>query len=432
MDHPLALMILTRDPTGHLSGRKNVLNTAASSLEALNYRVEAVVLGREPTSQTWFGRTLHHVALPSIPRVAVAAARSMITRRPSFNELLFDHRSSRASVRRISVDRGAAVVIADGLRTSALAVHTQLPTILHLDDLLSDRYHQMLASQSGSQDLLGFFETRIPVWLRPMARHVARTLLSREARRTRLREVEAARNADVVATTSSADAQILATRSGRTVLALPMAVAHRANGDPRRADPVSFVFLGGMNYGPNREAIEWWRHEVRAELDRRGGADVVLTVIGECPRRVREQLTDDRLTFRDYVEDLGSELARYRGMVSPVRSGLGVKTKVLDAFSVALPVVATHEGASGVGAVPGRDFLQADHAEDFARAVLLLRDEPDVAHTIGLAGQSLLVSAWTPAAMTKRWEQALQYLATRCPSQFVPAVPAGRPGTLTP
>ena len=79
--------------------------------------------------------------------------------------------------------------------------------------------------------------------------------------------------------------------------------------------------------------------------------------------------------------------------VAPLRYGGGMKGKVTEALSHALPVVTTSFGAQGLGAVSGVHLHVADTAEDFADAVTLCLRDPDEAARMGLRGQQLVESA---------------------------------------
>jgi len=404
-ERPLALLILTRDPTGRHSGRKTVLASAARSLERAGLRVEAVVLSRRPIAREWEGRRLHCVPLPGVPLVVGSAARLFLGARGCLNEALFDSRRVRLRVTALARARGACLVVADGLRTAGPALSTGMPVLVHLDDLLSDRYGELARGAATSQeDLLGFFAEQVPAALRPSARRAARQLLAFEARRADVRERCLTHRADAVAMTSQPEADELTRRTGRPVAALPMAVDARPPGDPAGADPASFVFLGLLDYAPNRAALRWWTEAVRPALDAVGGQDVRLSVIGH---RSGDGLVsnDPRLRFTGYVEDLGAELRRHRGMVVPMLSGAGVKTKVLDGWSVGLPVVATPAGAAGLTA--GAGLLVSVSAVAFAQSVLSLRDDGPLAARTGAAGRAVLVRDWSTDALTQRWAAAV-------------------------
>ncbi|HVU74000.1 MAG TPA: glycosyltransferase family 4 protein [Mycobacteriales bacterium] len=390
-----------------MTGRKTVLATAADSLEANGFAVDVVVLAREAPEPQWQGRPVTHVPLPGLPRVAVSAVGALARRRSSLNESLFVSGRTRRAVAAVAAGEPPAVVVADSLRTLALAEATGAPVLVHLDDLLSERFAAR-ADGSASGDVLGFFGQQLPRAVARPASVLARRLLRTEARLVRAREDHAARDSAIVATTSQQDADTLARRSGRTVHALPMAVrADAAPADPAQAPATSFAFLGYLDYAPNIAALRWWRDAVRPALERLGGGDVTLTAIGHGAPEVMEELARAGIQVTGYVEDLAAELKRHRGFVAPVTDGMGVKTKVLDALAVGLPVVGTTPGLAGVGAEPGREVLVADDPEAFARAVLRLRDDPALAAALGGAGHALVRRVWSPEASAERWAKAL-------------------------
>ncbi len=397
---PLALLVLTRDPTGRMTGRKMVLTTAARGLEQSGFRVEAVVLSRHPVPASWDGRPLHRVDLPPLARVGLNAARVILRGRGTLNEALFDSPQVRRRTAQFADERGADAVVADGLRTTGAAMACGLPVVIHLDDLLSDRYAAMAGTATSSTDVLGYFATQLPAALRRPASALARRLLGIEARRVDRREHQLAYDADVVAMTSQDEADELTRRTGRAVVALPMSVTAREPGDPSAAPASSFVFLGVLDYAPNQQALAWWVAQVLPALDAAGGGDITLTVVGH---RTHESgaLADPRLRFTGYVDDLGEELRRHRGMVAPVLSGAGVKTKVLDGWSVGLPVVATPAGAAGLPRDDG--LIVATDAAGFAAAVLHLRHDGALASRTGRAGWQALQRDWSPEAVGERW-----------------------------
>ena len=401
-----ALLVLTRDPGGELSGRKTVLATIANSLEVLGFSVQVIVLSRSAPAARWRGRPVHHVGLPSLPRVAASALAVLVTRRGSLNEALFDAPHVRRAVSAIAEQSLPSVVIADTVRTYRPARASGADVIVHLDDLLSERY-RALAQVEGAGEILGFFGEQLPTVLRRPAAALAARMLRLESRLLAAREVELARDAAGAAITSPVEARELERRSGRRVVALPMAVDVRVPAVVASAPAASFAFLGLMTYTPNREAVRWWRDRVRPELDRRGGEDVLLTVIGGCSDDHRRDLEDERIHFVGYVEDLGTELRRHRGFVAPIINGTGVKTKVLDALSVGLPVVTTPAGVSGLPVVNGATALVASDPTLFAEAVLRLRDDAALASRIGGAGRELLASTWSSRALVEGWASLL-------------------------
>ncbi|MBD4448633.1 glycosyltransferase, partial [Xanthomonas citri pv. citri] len=76
-----------------------------------------------------------------------------------------------------------------------------------------------------------------------------------------------------------------------------------------------------------------------------------------------------------YVDGLGEALRQHRGFLSPVLSGAGVKTKVLDAMSVGLPVAATPLGVEGIPVTAGVDALVGDTTEELVEHIRALMEQ---------------------------------------------------------
>lgn len=113
------------------------------------------------------------------------------------------------------------------------------------------------------------------------------------------------------------------------------------------AEGASLLFVGDVDYFPNRDALEWLVHEFMPELWRIL-PDARLEVVGTRREQV-SWIDDRRLVVHGRVSD--AELTRLHMSstlsVSPIRYGSGVKMKVLDAAAHGMPIAATPEGLRG-------------------------------------------------------------------------------------
>ena len=78
------------------------------------------------------------------------------------------------------------------------------------------------------------------------------------------------------------------------------------------------------------------------------------------------------ITVTGYVPDLQPYLEAADVMVVPVRSGGGMRVRILEGLAWGIPMVTTTIGLEGIKAVPGRDILVADDDMGFAQAVCSL------------------------------------------------------------
>ncbi len=81
--------------------------------------------------------------------------------------------------------------------------------------------------------------------------------------------------------------------------------------------------------------------------------------------------------------------------IVPLRSGSGVRVKILNALAMGLPVVSTSLGAEGMDVRSGEHLLIADGAAEFARAVVTVLREPELADRLGRSGRELVCKKYS-------------------------------------
>ena len=87
------------------------------------------------------------------------------------------------------------------------------------------------------------------------------------------------------------------------------------------------------------------------------------------------------------VEDIRPWLAAGDAALIPLEIGRGVQNKVLEAMSMALPVVLSREAATGIAARDGEHFAIADDDAKLAQAALALFANPARSKAMGRAAR---------------------------------------------
>ena len=77
-------------------------------------------------------------------------------------------------------------------------------------------------------------------------------------------------------------------------------------------------------------------------------------------------------------------------MVVPLHAGSGMRVKILNAMSQALPIVTTPIGCEGIAVEDRKHLLIAESPAQFAQDVVYLLDHPDEANGLGQTGQQLI------------------------------------------
>ena len=130
------------------------------------------------------------------------------------------------------------------------------------------------------------------------------------------------------------------------------------------------LMTGYMRDPANEDGVEWFVHHVWPQLSIRY-PDVKFYIVGSDPgSRIKKLVAEDpRIIITGYVKDLRPYRARAQVMVSPVRLGSGIRTKVLEAMASNLPVVSTSLGMAGIEAQTGENCFVADTPDLFTQSV---------------------------------------------------------------
>jgi glycosyltransferase involved in cell wall biosynthesis len=167
--------------------------------------------------------------------------------------------------------------------------------------------------------------------------------------------------------------------------------------------PGDLVFVGSMDWMPNDDAMKWFLQEILPRV-RRAQPVCRVGIVGRHPssalRRLASQMGHIEVT--GLVDDVRPWLWGSAVAIVPLRVGSGTRLKIYEAMAAGLPVVSTTLGAEGLELQPGRDFLQADRADDFAAACVSLLEDSERRRALGARGQQV--------ARENSWERAAAVL----------------------
>lgn len=350
------LLIATRDPRGPLTGRKQVLKTIIESVSEIGLDVMVAHFG--PTQASDAESDVRYVSLdgPNVLELGQGIAGWLVRAKPSLNEALYAGARAKRRIAGHIVEFRPDVIVSDMVRTARYAQSAGVPWIADLDDLLSERY-RLAADFAESYDyLLGYHPGRLLRAALRLSKPARRMILAREASVLARREIEIARTATVVSLVNAGEAQILSRRAGVDVAHMPMAIRPPVMVPSSREGREGFVFVGPLDYGPNRRAISMFAARIAPSLRAAGVECSVLNVIGKCTDRDRECFSES-VKFHGYVDDLDAALRPFEYMLLPEVTPGGVKTKIIHAMLNHLIVIAHDTAIGGTGLEPNRQVL---------------------------------------------------------------------------
>ncbi len=166
------------------------------------------------------------------------------------------------------------------------------------------------------------------------------------------------------------------------------------------------VFTGAMDYWANVDAVRWFADEILPGV-RREIAEAEFFIVGSRPApEVRALGEREGITVTGAVEDIRPYVAHARLAVVPMRIARGVQNKVLEAMSLARPVVLSPEGAEGIDAEDGKHFLVGRDASELCQGVLRCLREDHSAMGEAARRRVLVEYGWEPSL--RRFDELLE------------------------
>jgi len=267
--------------------------------------------------------------------------------------------------------------------------------VAHADQLNMAQYAQRV---KGARHVLDAHNALWVLYQRlaqTMGRGVKRWLLERDWRLLKEYEGRICLEFDQVLTVSEEDKASFEEAMGgkkREIHVIPIAVdSDELQAIRRDKDASHIVSIGTMYWPPNIDGMMWFLDNVLPLIWAKR-PKTVCDIIGARPP---QQLIDygkshTEVNVTGYVDDTTTYLQKAGLMIVPLRAGGGMRVKILNALSQALPLVTTTLGCEGIQVEHGRHLLIADTPSEFAEAVLWLLDNPDLANKLGENGRRLI------------------------------------------
>ena len=285
-------------------------------------------------------------------------------------------------------------------------------TPIDLVHVYSSSMAQYAMTTPARAKLMQFAELDSDKWGQYAAasRGVGRWIYGREARTLLRFEDRVARTFSSSVVVSDAERTLFMERiPGIEPSVLPNGVDvdhFRSAGDAER-HPHTVIFTVVMDYEPNIDGVVWFANECWPQLRERF-PDARFLIVGSKPTAAVQALARlPGVTVTGRVETTPPWFDRAAVAIAPLRLARGVQNKVLEAMSMALPVVSSPEAARGLGSVPAGTLSIASGAAETIAAVTARFADPADARQVGLAAAAWVRSEWRWERMFDRYDALL-------------------------
>jgi len=172
------------------------------------------------------------------------------------------------------------------------------------------------------------------------------------------------------------------------------------------------VFVGNMEYLPNREAVKLIVTKIAPWVCKEVG-NVKFLMVGRCTERINSP----NLIFTGVVRDIKEPLSISDVAIAPLFRGSGTRLKILEYLACGLPVVSTSKGVEGLNLKNGIDIIIRDDINEFARSIIEILKNTNLAEKLKRnAKRSIMDYDWKKisAQLHKTYEEFLRKESCYC------------------
>lgn len=369
-----ALLISTRIFWPADDGRKVVLHNYCKGLcEQLDYDV--FVYSFLEAGQTSAGAFNHPSFIKDVFIAkhitsfskAINLCRHLFDRSMPLQCSLFWSDENASRLRSYCEDVQPDVVIIDMIRLApymTVIKSLKIPVVLDYDDLLSKRYTRQIGKEAGS--VLGKYGTQAPGFISLLAKNriIKNAVLSEESKRVQRAEDDYAQRADAVLFVSPIESEELDERLGsEKCFNATIGAAVLDENAEAITKLYDLGFVGNLHTAANQAALDYICTEILPLLPGK-----TLRVIGVCPEEIQNRYsTLECVSFSGRVETISDELIKCEVMLAPFAYGTGIKTKILEAMGIGVPIVTNDIGFEGMTCKPGVEFELGNTPESLAK-----------------------------------------------------------------
>lgn len=283
-------------------------------------------------------------------------------------------------------------IFTDMIRTSMYYdsfKHSHAVKVLDMDDLLSARYERQLHARYKS-NISGQYAGRLPGIINKLIvnQTVRNAVLTMERGLTAKAEIHYSKLYDRVIFVSAVETTYLNKKLPGKAITIPVGINTISEmelvGSP---DKNLLSYVGNLKVAANVDTLHWIITDILPKIH----SDVKFMVIGKCPDEIRGKYKDNKqVIFTGRVKNLVEYIRKSQIFLSPILYGTGIKTKILEAMSMGVPVVTNDIGAEGIDAEDGKEFWVRNNSAAIAGQVDYLLNHYGTALSVAEAGKKVV------------------------------------------
>ncbi len=145
----------------------------------------------------------------------------------------------------------------------------------------------------------------------------------------------------------------------------------------------SLFHIGSLDWIPNQEGLIWFLNNVWKEINEKY-PNLKFYIAGRnAPLWLENVLKTDGVEYLGEVDDAYEFMNSKAVMIVPLRSGSGMRVKIVEGMALGKTIITTHIGCEGIEATDHDSLLIADTPEEFIESVSEVVADKELVDRIG-------------------------------------------------
>lgn len=167
----------------------------------------------------------------------------------------------------------------------------------------------------------------------------------------------------------------------------------------------SILFIGNMNYEPNRLAVHWFQYNVYEILKERI-SNIKWYIVGFDADKYFK-FDDPSIQVYSSVSSLRPFILNSKIIISPLNVGTGVKNKILDSMALSKVVVGSKLSFDGIDIEDKKHALIAYEPKDYVKYISLLFNNEELRKEIEKNAFEFIKENFSMEKIMEKWRKAI-------------------------
>jgi len=286
------------------------------------------------------------------------------------------------------------------------------PDVIQIESIFLSTYIPYIRQRSDAILVLRVHNIEYQVWqslAKGAKNSLKRYYLTNLSERMERFEAKAWQDYDLLLPITSIDEKVIHSEGADTPCVVAPYGFEVKNISPSPDEKWEAYHIGAMDWLPNAEAMNWFLNDVWPGIHA-AFPSFRFSFAGRYMPDKYKNANIAGVFCAGEVADADAFIAEKKILIVPLKSGGGIRIKILEAMAAGKVVISTDMGMQGIEATPGMHYLAANKPEDFVEAIKWCLENKYKAELISENAIALIRDKYEQRSIMKRVIDSIERL----------------------